>query len=236
MQSKPNESESRSEGFPRTRLTKRSCACDSGKGHCFCRRVLLSSFLPSFLPFFLSFFLSSFLPSFLPFFLSFFFLLLSPRFVLKNQDFSRKSSVLEEVLGARGAALGSRGEGGRAPRFVPQNHDFRRKNSVLGSRQEGDGSTKVQSCCPCKPWEPPSSFGRDAWCRSHSAKVGIRALWTIDRCSNKDPDPLCSTTGGALTDFVQCLVRSNPHGRQKSSLLAVALLDKHCHHHLPSHW
>ena len=42
-------------------------------------------------------------------------------------------------------------------------------------------STNVQSCCPCKPSEPPSSFGRDAWCRSHTAQVGMRELSVMVR-------------------------------------------------------
>ena len=45
-------SNSRSEGVPRTRLTKRSCACDCGKGNVFVGAFFLS-FFPSFL---LSFF------------------------------------------------------------------------------------------------------------------------------------------------------------------------------------
>ena len=42
-------------------------------------------------------------------------------------------------------------------------------------------STNVKSCCPCLPKESPSSFGRDAWCRSHTAKVGFRALLAMVR-------------------------------------------------------
>ena len=95
----------RSEGFPRTRMTKRSCACNCGRGpvsvDAFFFLLLLSFFLSFLLSFFLSFFLSyflflsffllfssflpfflsSFLPCFLSFFLSFFLLLLSSRFV-----------------------------------------------------------------------------------------------------------------------------------------------------------
>ena len=94
---------SRSEAFPRTRITKKKILCVRlWKGTCFCRRLLPSSFfflLSSF--FFLSFFfllssffflLSSFfflLSSFF-FLLSSFFFLLSPKFVPKIKIFVGK--------------------------------------------------------------------------------------------------------------------------------------------------
>ena len=75
-------SANRSEGFPRTRITKKSCACDCGRGNV---SVGAFFFLSSF-SFFLSFFLLS---SF--FFLSFF---SHAESHLKIKIFVRKSDVL----------------------------------------------------------------------------------------------------------------------------------------------
>ena len=53
----------RSEGFPRTRTTKRSCACDCGRGPVSVGAFFFFLLLSLFISFFLSFFLS---PRFVP--------------------------------------------------------------------------------------------------------------------------------------------------------------------------